>query len=158
MRVKGIVDEDFIQYKNPSMFIITCFCNWKCCLDEGFDKAICQNSSLSLSPVIEISNIELITRYLKNPITSSIVFGGLEPFEQFEELELFVKEFRKFSNDDIVIYTGFNKEEIINKVNILSKYKNIVIKFGRYVPNQKSKYDEVLGVTLASPNQKGERF
>lgn len=158
MRVKGIVDEDFIQYKNPSMFIITCFCNWKCCLDGGFDKAICQNSSLSSSPIIEISNIELITRYLKNPITSSIVFGGLEPFEQFEELELFIKEFRKFSNDDIVIYTGFNKEEIINKVNILSKYKNIVIKFGRYVPNQKSKYDEVLGVTLASPNQKGERF
>ena len=158
MRVKGIVDEDFIQYKNPSMFIVTCFCNWKCCLDGGFDKAICQNSSLSLSPIIEISNIELITRYLKNPITSSIVFGGLEPFEQFEELELFVKEFRKFSNDDIVIYTGFNKEEIINKVNILSKYKNIVIKFGRYIPNQKSKYDEVLGVTLASPNQKGERF
>lgn len=158
MRIKSFVDEDFIQYFKPSMFIITCFCNWKCCLDGGFDKAICQNSSLSSSPIIEISNIELITRYLKNPITSSIVFGGLEPFEQFEELELFIKEFRKFSNDDIVIYTGFNKEEIINKVNILSKYKNIVIKFGRYVPNQKSKYDEVLGVTLASPNQKGERF
>lgn len=81
MRIKGIVDEDFIQYKNPSMFIITCFCNWKCCLDGGFDKAICQNSPLASSPIMEVSNIELITRYLKNSITSAVVFGGLEPFE-----------------------------------------------------------------------------
>lgn len=73
-------------------------------------------------------------------------------------MKAFIEEFRKLSNDDVVVYTGFDKDEIIDKVVELSQYRNIVIKFGRYVPNQKSKYDEVLGVTLASPNQKGERF
>jgi len=30
---------------------------------------------------------------------------------------------------------------------------NIIIKFGRFIPDQKSHMDETLGVELASPNQ-----
>ena len=39
----------------------------------------------------------------------------------------------------------------------LLKYKNIIIKFGRYIPNSENKYDEILGVTLASQNQYAKR-
>ena len=31
--------------------------------------------------------------------------------------------------------------------------KGVIIKFGRFIPNRPSRYDEVLGVTLASDNQ-----
>ena len=43
------------------------------------------------------------------------MFGGLEPFDQFEELFNFIKKFREVSLDDIVIYTGYYKEELLEK-------------------------------------------
>ena len=55
--------------------------------------------------------------------------------------------------DDVVIYTGFNADEVIDECMILSKYANIIVKFGRFIPDQESHYDELLGVNLASPNQ-----
>ena len=55
-----------------------------------------------------------------------------------------------------MIYTGYYYDEIKNKVDYIAEnYNNIIFKFGRFVPNQESRYDEVLGVTLASPNQYG---
>ena len=50
------------------------------------------------------------------------------------------------------------REEIINKVYLLSNYKNIIIKYGRYIPNKEKYYNEVLGVYLASENQYAERI
>ena len=41
---------------------------------------------------------------------------------------------------------------------ILKNYDNIIIKYGRYIPNQPSRYDSILGVTLASDNQYAERI
>jgi hypothetical protein len=38
------------------------------------------------------------------------------------------------------------------------QFKNIIIKFGRFVPNQEKHYDEVLGIELASPNQYARRI
>ncbi len=43
--IKGLVDEDFVQYKKPSMFIGTCFCGWKCCKDAGRPVTMCQKQS-----------------------------------------------------------------------------------------------------------------
>ena len=77
-------------------------------------------------------------------------------------LLLFIRIFRKFSNDDIVIYTGYNKEEERSQdlIEFIKKnqYKNIIIKYGRYIPNQTPHYDEILGVKLASDNQYAERL
>ena len=36
---------------------------------------------------------------------------------------------------------------------MLSYFDNIIIKFGRYIPNKQSHYDNILGVNLASDNQ-----
>ena len=30
MKIKGITDEDFVNYKYPSMFIATSICSFKC--------------------------------------------------------------------------------------------------------------------------------
>lgn len=156
MHVKQIVFEDFVNYKKPSMFIGFSKCSFKC--DKEFGSCICQNSSLANSPTIEIAEDEIAKRYISNPITSSIVCGGLEPFDTFEELLKLVKEVRKLTNDDIVIYTGYKYSEIEKKIDILKKYKNIIIKLGRYIPNSNKIYDEILGVNLSSENQYAIRW
>ena len=61
-------------------------------------------------------------------------------------------------NDPIIIYTGYNKDEVKEKIDRLINYENIYVKFGRYVPNHKEHYDEVLGVKLVSDNQYGEKI
>ena len=77
----------------------------------------------------------------------------LEPILQFNELYNYISYLRRYTNDDIVIYTGYTECELQNYIPILQQYPNIIIKFGRYIPKQESMYDEVLGVTLASSNQ-----
>ena len=158
MLIKGLTDEDFVNYKKPSMYIAFPFCNFKCDREAGC--SICQNSQLAHEPDIDISIIEIVSRYVKNPITKAIVIGGLEPFDSIDELYSLCWELRKYTNDDIVIYTGYTEEEIRQITNGRRFYNipNIIIKFGRFIPNQEKHYDEVLGVELASPNQYARRI
>lgn len=160
MIIKTIKDEDFVNYKVPVMYIGTARCGGKCCVEAGIPLSVCQNDAWRESATIDMLDSKIIERYLKNPITKAICFAGLEPFEQFEELLFFISNCREVfhCNDDIVIYTGYNKTEISSQVERLKPYGNIVIKFGRYVPDKESHYDEVLGVELASPNQYAERI
>ena len=53
MKIKGLVDEDFVNYKQTSMFIILGTCDWKCCIEGGFDISICQNSTSSAFASVE---------------------------------------------------------------------------------------------------------
>jgi len=159
MRIKGIIDEDFVNYKKPSMTIMCPHCDFKC--DKEFGKAICQNSPLAKEPNINLSVRKIIERYLKNPITEAIVFQGLEPFDSFSEVLYFLEVLRLNygCTDDVVIYTGYKKEEIKKeRLKDLKILDNVIIKYGRYVPGQESHYDEVLGVQLASNNQYAERL
>ena len=152
MKIKGLITEDFVNYKKASMTIIFPYCTFKCGEDY------CQNSPLTKSPIIEISINDLVNRYNNNPITEAVVMQGLEPFDSWSDLKEFVKKLREYNNDDIVIYTGYNKDEVIKYIKELSVYPNIIVKFGRYIPNQEKHYDDVLGVYLASNNQYAERI
>lgn len=156
MKIKGIIPEDFSNYKRPSMFIITSQCSFKCDKEAGV--RCCQNSDLAATPSKEIQDDDIIKAYLKNPITKAIVFGGLEPFDQIDELEAFIKCLRTTYScpDIVVIYTGYNAEEISQDIDRIKSFENIVIKFGRYIPEGTKKFDEVLGVYLASDNQYAE--
>ena len=157
IKIRGLVDEDFVNYKKPAMFIAFPYCTFKCDVECGY--SVCQNSSLvENTNIINIDEQIIIDRYIKNPITHSIVISGLEPFDSFNELVILIKSFREKTSDDIVIYSGYNKEEITSYIEELKQFKNIIIKFGRFIPNQEKHYDEVLQVTLASPNQYGEKI
>ena len=157
MLIKNLIDEDFINYKKPSMFIAFPYCSFKCEKDCGIH--CCQNSELARSRNIDVSPHILTARYTNNPLTSSIVFGGLEPFDSFGDMFILIKHFRlHVPEDDIVIYTGYNENEIVDQVQMLSKFKNIIIKYGRFVPNDEPHFDEILGVTLASKNQYAKRI
>ena len=155
IKVKGLIDEDFVNYKLPAMFIPIGYCNWKCCIEADIPITVCQNSELAKYPEIEVSIETLYQRYIQNPITKAIVFGGLEPFSHYDDIFRFIEYFRSQGcDDDIVIYTGFYPKEIATIVKQLKdNYHNIIIKFGRYIPNQQPRYDEVLGVNLISDNQ-----
>lgn len=150
--LKGIIDEDFVNYRVPSMTLMFPYCSFKC------NKELCQNSSLAKEHNIEIEVDKICIRYINNPISEAIVCQGLEPLDSFEDLVLFIHCLRyKYNNyDPIVIYTGYNKDEILDKIDTLMGYENIVMKYGRYVSGQKSHWDSVLGVNLISDNQWAE--
>ena len=156
MKIIDIIDEDFINYKKPCMTIMMPYCTFKC--DKECGKQVCQNSDLASAPKVEIEIKEIIKRYLNNPISEAIVFQGLEPFDSFYQILDFIKKFREVSNDDIIIYTGYNKDEIKWFLTFFKNFDNIIIKYGRFIPNQEKHYDEVLGVYLASDNQYAERL
>ena len=129
MLIKNIIDEDFVNFKLASMTIEMPYCSFKCDKECGIN--ICQNSALVQEPNIEITYEKL----------------------SWNDLYEFCKIFRKKSQDIIVIYTGYNEDEISAQVEQLSSFGNIIIKFGRFIPNRPHKFDEVLGVELASDNQ-----
>lgn len=151
MIIKGIVDEDFVNYRLASMFIIFPYCTFKCERECGI--TCCQNSSVALSPNIEIEPERIVERYLNNPISKSLVFGGLEPLDSFPDVIELIGLLREKSLDTVVIYTGYKEDEVQDKIDRLKQFKNIVVKFGRFIPNQESRFDQVLGINLASPNQ-----
>lgn len=158
MKVKGIVAEDFCNFKVPSMFIISSVCDWKCCTEAGLDISVCQNSPLVSQPTHEIDNLDIYEMYSHDPISKAIVIGGLEPMLQFSEIFHLIGVFRTNGCDDpFVIYTGYYPEEIPDKLEQL-RGQNVIVKFGRYIPNVKPRFDELLGITLASDNQFAKAF
>lgn len=159
MKLKGVRMEDFTNYKKPSMFLAFPSCSFKCEQECGMQ--VCQNGTLAQAPSIEIKPQELVDKYLSNPITSAIVCGGLEPFDDFEDLWRLIEYLRKVKGctDDVVIFTGYYKNEIPKEyLHCLTLVPNIIVKWGRFIPNQKPHYDDVLGIYLASDNQYAERI
>ena len=160
MLIKGLKDEDFVNYKKPSMFIIFPYCSFKCDKENGCN--LCQNSHLAQEPVLPFSRNDILHRYMNNELTHAIVCGGLEPFDSGEELMDFITTARDgfYIDDDIVIYTGYTEEELQDNFFFqqIIQYRNFVIKFGRFRPNEESHYDEVLGIKLSSNNQYAKRY
>lgn len=163
MRVKDICDVDTVNYKKLSMFISTYTCDFKC--DRECGECVCQNSPLAAEPTIYVEDEEIIKRFFENPLTEAIVIGGLEPFDDYEEIFDFLCDVEKYLEEnkinegpDIVFYTGYEiGEPKLNKI-ALSLHGfdlPIILKVGRFIPNQMPHYDAVLGVDLASDNQYG---
>lgn len=159
MKIKGLNECDALNYKKLAMFIVFPTCDFKCDKENGCQ--LCQNAPLAHEPVLEMDIAEIYQRYENFPLTAAFVLGGLEPFDSEADVEEFVRYVRddKNCNDDIVIYTGYTVDELTTKKqhlwNLLKLYPNIIVKVGRYKPNQHSHYDPILGVKLASDNQYG---
>ena len=171
MKIKGINDESFNDYKLPAMFIAFPTCSFKC--DEENGEKLCQNSHLAHEADIETSKEQLLRRYTQNPISKAIVLGGLEPFDSELDLASFINcaRYQYGISDPIIIYTGYTEAEIEsgnfgrapNDVqqsiwDSIKKSGNIIVKFGRYRPNQEKHYDSILGVYLASDNQYAKEY
>lgn len=158
MKLKGIIDCDFTNYKKPVLTLEFPYCTFKCDKENG--QQVCQNSALAVEPEIEVSLDTIWNLYQCNPITKGFCCQGLEPLDSVDELLGFIYYIRKirYCNDPIIIYTGYNKEEVTKFIYQITQYNNIIIKWGRYIIGDKPHYDEVLGVNLASNNQYGENI
>lgn len=160
MKIIGLKDYDVVNYKKPSIFIVFPKCSFKC--DKENNCALCQNSSLAQEPIVEIRIEKILNIYKKNPLTKAFVCGGLEPFDTPEDLFELVTTIRDKEKimDDIVIYTGYTEEEINSKEigNLIKNYPNIIIKYGRFRPNEEKHLDIILGVNLSSRNQYAKRY
>lgn len=151
MKLLNLIDEDFVNFKIPSMYLAFPYCSFKC--EKECGEAFCQNKALIKEPIIEVDPQKILTRFLGNPITKAMVFGGLEPLDSWEDIQYFISFVRNYTAAPIIIYTGYNEDEVQDKIKWLELYENIIVKFGRFIPNQEKHFDEVLGVELVSPNQ-----
>ena len=156
MEIKGLTDTNFTDYKLPSLYIATPYCSFKC--DKECGRAVCQNSALTHSITYNVSNAAIAKIYNDNPITKAIVFGGLEPLDSADLFETINELQAACEIQRVVIYTGYTEEEIQSQFPQLLSLHNLVIKYGRFIPDQKSHFDEVLGVTLASNNQYAKEY
>lgn len=157
MRVKDI-REVFNDYKKTSLLIASVSCDFKCETEGLTSCGTCQNSHLMKSKTLNVNNRDIVKLYDENIVVKSVIIAGLEPFLQFDEVYEFIDVFRETHDDEIVIFTGYYKQEIKEYIDRLRSFGNIIIKFGRYIENDESVYDEVLGVTLASRNQYAEKI
>ena len=151
MVLLGIIEEDFVNYKKVSMTLEFPTCSFKCNRDAG--KIVCHNFKLAKSSTMDFNIADILDLYVNDNLTEAIVCQGLEPLDSFDDVIKFLSEFRKISNDDFVIYTGYELSEIDDKVEQLICFDNVLLKVGRFIPDLDSKFDAELGVTLASSNQ-----
>ena len=155
MKLKGIIDYDIINYKEPVMTLEFPYCDFKC--DKLNGCQVCQNSSLVFEPDIDILMSDIWLLYEQNPLTKGFCFQGLEPFDSYQIFDL-IDTIRYYCDDPIIIYTGYNREQMPKQIEILKQYRNIIVKWGRFILGDEPHYDEVLGVNLASNNQYAEKI
>lgn len=158
MKLKGIIDYDCTNYKEPVLTLEFPSCDFKC--DKLNGCQVCQNSSLVKEPTIEISLKTIWELYKQNPLTKGFCLQGLEPLDSIDDVLNFIKYIRgnNFCNDPIIIYTGYNKEEVTKFIYQITNFDNIIIKWGRFIKGQNLHYDRILGVNLASDNQYAEKI
>ena len=159
IEVKGIIWEDFVNYKKPCMTLMFPKCDFKC--EKECGEAFCQNSNLAATASQTVDIDEVLDRYESNDITEAIVLQGLEPLDSLIDVYIVAAALRRHKiTDDFIIYTGYTPSEIkpfIVIQNLSSLVPgHLIIKWGRYLPNQSPHYDPVLGINLASNNQYGE--
>lgn len=154
IRLKDAV-EVFQDYKKSALLLSTCYCDWKCCIEAGVDKSVCQNQKIAQQREVTLP-FESVLKKVNQSFTDAVIFGGLEPFMQADEVIQCIEYLRQHGvKKDIVIYTGYYVEEIDAETLAYLVLNGVILKCGRFIPNRKSKFDAVLGITLASDNQYG---
>lgn len=153
-----IEENNLNHYYKNGLLIATVNCDWKCLKESNLSLDVCQNSHTNKMKTKTIEVSKLVCMFEENLMSDCVIFAGLEPMLQIEEIVKFIEVFRVSNDSDVIIYTGYYKKEIEDTVNRLKKYDNIIIKFGRFIPNVDSVYDNVLKIKLVSGNQYAEKI
>lgn len=160
--ILDINSADFINNgKGTFSIALGTTCSFKCCLELNLPASICQNNNCINNPKVITTIKKLIDLYLNQNMIKSLTFNGLEVLDNLRLLLWFIYYFRQQSQDNIIIWTGYTEEECKDLIYLIKekmKWENIIIKFGRYIPNQKFHYDEILGINLVSDNQYSKKI
>jgi len=146
MKLKNIIREDYLNYKKCSLYLAFSQCKLYC--------EDCFNFGLRDQENIIISAKTIIDWHSSNLFEEAIICSGLNPFDSFEDLEELVREcYKENYSCDLIIFTGYEKKDIEDKIYTLTKIKHsdqkIIIKYGRYDKYQvESIYDDNLGIYL----------
>lgn len=130
MRIKRICFPVKVLGPGNRIGIWTTGCNFHCnnCMSPELQ-------SFDAGNEIDVQEIMATIRKINVPIDGFTISGG-EPFEQPEELEQLVKLINHEYTNDIIIYSGYTIDELIQKRNVLIKntLDNIsVLIDGRYI-------------------------
>lgn len=158
--IKGVIWEDTVNYKKISTTIMFPNCSFKCDIENGTE--LCQNRGLAATETQTVPVEDLIIKHMENPLTEAVVLQGLEPLDSKVDVFNVAACLGDLGcKDDLVIYTGYKKEEIppalIKNLLFLIPGK-LIIKWGRFIPNQTPHFDPILGVNLISDNQYAEEY
>lgn len=158
IEVKGIIWEDIVNYKKIGTTLMMPKCSFKCDKENGVQ--LCQNKELAAAPSQPIHVNAFMRNYKSNTLTEAIILQGLEPLDSPVDVLTVAAALSDFRiKDDLVIYTGYYPKEspsyIIPEIARIIP-GDLIVKWGRYIPNQTPHYDSILGVYLASDNQYGE--
>lgn len=127
----------------------------------------CQNEALWEQDEEHLRDVSDILNELKDyvPIAKCIHILGGEPLKQdFDAMTAFLKELREmFPNTPIYFFTGYNyNEATVHNFNSLPQFQYVdAVKVGSYredALNISKHIDPVLGIALASTNQRGIRI
>ena len=156
MKLRAIIEEDCNHYKDFSMVLFAPYCNWKCCKESNIPVEECANQSFQKEPVMDFSNGFILQKYLSNPLQNALCIAGAESLDS-DDLNDFIKFFRQSVNDIIIVYTGYTITEpkVKNFIDWIFKnnIQNVILKIGRYIPNDIPHIDPILEIPLASNNQ-----
>lgn len=147
MKIKGFEHERTQDAPFMGCLIIANDCNRNC--------RNCFNQHLKNKPSIDMTADDIIAEVKKNPFNEGIILGGLEWFEQLDDMYILMKAAAE-SNLKIMVYTG---ESYIKDESIFiecAKKVETYVKLGPYIETLPGR--QMYGITLASKNQKIIKF
>lgn len=147
MKIKGFEHERTQDAPFMGCLIIANNCNRNC--------RNCFNQHLKNKPSIDMTADDIIAEVKKNPFNEGIILGGLEWFEQIDDMKVLMQTAAN-SGLKIMVYTGFPviKDETIFKE--CAKKVDTYLKIGPYIETLPGR--QMYGITLASKNQKIIKF
>lgn len=131
IRISGIVDDSIVDGPGIRLTVFFQGCLHNC---DG-----CHNPTThDINGGYMVSVDEIISKILSNPLLSGVTFSGGEPLLQMDKCIILAKKIKEM-NLNIILYTGYNFEEIIKlrKGKELLKYIDYVID-GKYIKEKRS--------------------
>ena len=94
------------------------------------------------------TNVEDVLKEIFSFNVKKITISGGEPFDQSEALEYILKKLKENNFDDILVYTGYEYDELTKKYKNILDYIDVLIA-GRFIEGLESNY-----IWKGSENQK----
>lgn len=119
IRLSGIIEESIVDGPGIRFVIFTQGCPHNC---EGCHNP--ETHSMNGGYLEDIENI--FAMFKRHPYMSGLTLSGGEPFMQIDEILFIIKEFKKmYPTKNVVIYTGFEYENLINKNDKINEILNL---------------------------------